>query len=203
MADTYHHGDLKAALISYATEHMERSGFDRLTMRELAQAVGVSHAAAYRHFADKHALLDTIAVAGFEQLLAEESLAVAAAGADPRARMKASGLAYVNFAARYPRRLMHMFGAAADPAAPDDLIAAGANLFGSLESLVREGQHLGHFRPGEPRDLAHACWAIAHGVSSLLVLSSLCVPAALDVAMARAERSLDVFLDGLCTQSSK
>ena len=58
MTSPYHHGDLKSTLLAYALEQLEGAGLDGLSMREMAKAVGVSHTAAYRHFADKQALLN-------------------------------------------------------------------------------------------------------------------------------------------------
>ena len=53
----YHHGDLRRALLDTAAGLLERSGPAALTLREIARTAGVSHAAAYRHFTDKEALL--------------------------------------------------------------------------------------------------------------------------------------------------
>jgi len=54
---SYHHGDLRAALIKAATAEIERGGYENLSLRELADSVGVSRGAPYRHFADRRALL--------------------------------------------------------------------------------------------------------------------------------------------------
>ena len=54
---SYHHGDLRAALIKAATAEIEHGGYENLSLRELADSVGVSRGAPYRHFADRRALL--------------------------------------------------------------------------------------------------------------------------------------------------
>src|SRR5262245_1806188 len=61
----YHHGDLPRALRDAATRLIAERGADGFTLREAARLVGVDHAAAYRHFADKRALLAAIAEDGY------------------------------------------------------------------------------------------------------------------------------------------
>ena len=75
----YHHGNLRAALLTQAERTLAEGG--DLSLRELARQVGVSHAAPRRHFAGKQALLDALAEDGFERLGAELRGA-AGAGAD-------------------------------------------------------------------------------------------------------------------------
>ena len=66
--DTYHHGDLRRSLIEAAEILLEARGAAGLSLRAVAKRAGVSHAAPYRHFHDKAALLDAIAQTGFERL---------------------------------------------------------------------------------------------------------------------------------------
>lgn len=68
MGKGYHHGDLRAALLTKAEELLQTSGEAGLSLREIARAVGVSHGAPSRHFADKAALLEALAVDGFRRL---------------------------------------------------------------------------------------------------------------------------------------
>ena len=65
---TYHHGDLPRALREAATRLLAARGSEGLTLREAARAVGVHHAAAYRHFADKRTLLAAVAEEGYAAL---------------------------------------------------------------------------------------------------------------------------------------
>ena len=60
--ETYHHGDLRNALVTAAVELVEGSSPEELTLREVSRRVGVNHRAAYRHFEDKTALLAAVAV---------------------------------------------------------------------------------------------------------------------------------------------
>ena|ERR1700733_6598700 len=97
---TYHHGDLRDALISLALETLEKSGPEELTLRGLAERAGVSGMAPYRHFSDKTALLRAVAARGFE-ILTEDCKAVDDPG-DPRKAIEAFGLAYARFALERP-----------------------------------------------------------------------------------------------------
>src|SRR5215469_14061638 len=97
---TYHHGDLRAALVKAAVVEIERSGYENLSLRELAASLGVSRAAPYRHFADRRALLAAIAAAGFDELTAIHRNAN---GKTPQARLAAAGRGYLAFAAERPQ----------------------------------------------------------------------------------------------------
>jgi AcrR family transcriptional regulator len=204
MSASYHHGDLKAVLLAFAREQLERASLDSLSMREMAKAVGVSHTAAYRHFQDKRALLEAVAVQGFEEMLAAGRTAEDPASSDARAKLKALGLAYVRFGLRHPRRLAHMFNAVSNPEATAELMQVGAQLFELLFQLVREGQQKEVFRAGDARQMTHACWAMVHGLSILLSIGILQTSEVnLNAQMLSAGQSLEVFLDGLGTKSVK
>ncbi|PLS69654.1 MAG: hypothetical protein CV045_00830 [Cyanobacteria bacterium M5B4] len=70
MNGSYHHGDLKQALISAALEVVAQEGAKNLSLRQVAKRVGVSHNAPYRHFPDRDALLAALAEEGFRGLTA-------------------------------------------------------------------------------------------------------------------------------------
>src|ERR1035438_4651292 len=97
---SYHHRDLRSALLTTALDALEREGMD-FTLRELARRIGVSHAAPYAHYADKAELLADVARIGFERL-AEALSAVTNTSSDARSRLLGSGRAYVRFAPAHP-----------------------------------------------------------------------------------------------------
>jgi AcrR family transcriptional regulator len=98
----YHHGRLRAALLERAAEVIAEGGVAALSLRGLARDLGVSHAAPSRHFADRAALLAALATEAFERSVALMRVRSQAAGADPVARYRALGRAYVEFARREP-----------------------------------------------------------------------------------------------------
>jgi AcrR family transcriptional regulator len=98
---TYHHGDLRAAILTEAARLVAERGADRVSLRELARESGVSHAAPAHHFTDRRGLFTALAAQGFELL--------AAALAEARPRFLAAALAYVRFAIEHPGHYRVMF----------------------------------------------------------------------------------------------
>ena len=105
-ARPYHHGDLRRALLSAATELAERGGSDGVALREAARRIGVSPSAAYRHFPSRDGLLAHVGSQAREAL-AQRMLAATAdirgsSGRSARARYRATGRAYIEFALDEP-----------------------------------------------------------------------------------------------------
>src|SRR5690242_16682619 len=100
----YHHGDLRNALVAATLKLVAKGGVEGFSLREAARAVGVSPAAAYRHFADRSALLKAVAHEGLARLAGTMEEAVASAPGAPgsparaAAELRALGVAYVEFA---------------------------------------------------------------------------------------------------------
>ncbi|HEX6446905.1 MAG TPA: TetR/AcrR family transcriptional regulator [Streptosporangiales bacterium] len=164
--DRYHHGSLRAALLQRAEEVLREEGVDALSLRQLARDVGVSHAAPSRHFADKRALLDALAVAGFERL----TDALERAGRRSRSfrgRVRAMAAAYVEFATTEADLLDLMFTGKHAPGASDALLAAGERLGESALEVIRDGQRSGDVRPGAPERIALGVLSAVHGFASL------------------------------------
>src|ERR1700753_4331245 len=105
----YHHGNLRTELLAAAARPVRERGLGALSLRELAREAEVSHAAPRRHFADRQALLDALAEAGFERLRAELRAAVDGAGDDFEARLHATAAAHIRFATADPALLELMF----------------------------------------------------------------------------------------------
>ncbi|MGP4016530.1 TetR/AcrR family transcriptional regulator [Saccharopolyspora sp. 5N708] len=162
----YHHGDLRAALLDSAAAALRTSGVDALSLRELARDIGVSHAAPRRHFKDKRALLNALALRGFERLSAE--LGAAAATSGPfRAKLAAMASAYVRFAAHEAELLELMFVRKLAPDATEELLAAGHHLGAVVFAVIADGQQSGDVHPGNAEAIALAVFAALHGFASL------------------------------------
>jgi AcrR family transcriptional regulator len=134
---TYHHGNLRAALITAAAAEIERIGYENLSLRELAASLNVSRAAPYRHFADRRTLLAALAAGGFDEL-ATIYRKVIGAGKTPQTRLNASGRAYLAFAAERPQLFRLMFSSDLFSAHPRDpmLIKAAEDCYEIFEGLV-------------------------------------------------------------------
>src|SRR6201992_4551146 len=97
----YHHGSLRSALIEASIALAREGGPDRVILREAARVPGVSHSAAYRHFADREALLAEVSRHARSELAAQMRRRVARAKG-PRQRLRAVGMAYIDFALTEP-----------------------------------------------------------------------------------------------------
>ena len=155
----YHHGDLPAALLLAAGKTLEKEGVEALTLRTLARRTGVSHAAPYRHFRHREALLAALAAEGFAMLGRAQREAAAAGG------LRGMGEAYVRFALAHPQRFRLMFGGrlkiAQHPALREVAAKTFEGLSGALAARVGDA-------PGA-RDASIAAWALVHGLAQLLL----------------------------------
>lgn len=151
----YHHGDLGPALRAAAHAILEEEGLAGLSLRSVARRAGVSHAAPYRHFASREALLGAIALDGFQELRADLAQAGAIPGL-PADRIAHIGAAYARFAAGHAGLLRLMLGSEiADRTAISGLVEA-------TESIPREiGRALGD------QVLGLAVWGAVHGLTIL------------------------------------
>ncbi|TDD56047.1 TetR/AcrR family transcriptional regulator [Saccharopolyspora elongata] len=162
----YHHGDLRAALLDSATTALRTRGVDALSLRELARDIGVSHAAPRRHFKDKRALLNALALRGFERLTAELDAAAATEGPFRR-RLTALARAYVCFAVHDAELLELMFVRKHAPDASEELVAAGHRLGTSMLAVIVDGQRSGDVHAGGADGIGLSVFAGLHGFASL------------------------------------
>jgi AcrR family transcriptional regulator len=166
---SYHHGDLRNALIEAALAQIAIDGARALSLREVARAAGVSHTASYRHFPSKESLLAAIAEQGFVMLSDAIGAAVQAHAGDPLAALQASGVAYVEFGVQYPHHLQIMFGGLiGDHADHPGLKQAAEGAYERLREAVSKAQRSGHVRTGDERIIALASWAQVHGLALLI-----------------------------------
>jgi AcrR family transcriptional regulator len=98
----YHHGNLRRELLDRAAHVIAKHGIENLSLRALAQDLGVSHAAPARHFKDKMDLLRALATEGHNKLADYVYAAADAAGPNPLERYAALGRALVRFSLEYP-----------------------------------------------------------------------------------------------------
>ncbi|MFB7476100.1 TetR/AcrR family transcriptional regulator [Kitasatospora sp. NPDC056184] len=156
-AESYHHGNLRRAVLDAALAAIEESGPSGWSLRELARRAGVSHAAPAHHFGDKAGVLTAVAAEGFEQF----ADALERAAGDPYG----SGVAYVRFAVDHRAYFEVMFRPelyrAEDPELAASRERAGAVLAASGRKLSRGAG------TGEERATTIAAWSLAHGFASL------------------------------------
>ncbi|XQE80088.1 TetR/AcrR family transcriptional regulator [Streptomyces microflavus] len=159
---TYHHGDLRRAILSAALDAIAAEGPAALSLRDLARRAGVSHAAPAHHFKDRTGLLTAVAAEGYD-LFAD-----ALAGAPD---LRERGVAYVRFAATHPAHFQVMFQPDLYRADAPDLLSAQARATDALRAGVADLPPGGR---GEDDRLAGvAAWSLAHGFATLLLSGNL------------------------------
>jgi AcrR family transcriptional regulator len=167
---SYHHGDLRQALIDGAIAIITARDVDSVSLREVARQAGVSHTAPYRHFADKEGLLAAVAEEGFKGLSHALNATLKTKPAHPTLELELCGIAYVEYAIAHPSHYRVMFGAhRGEVDRFPELAQASAAAFGILVNLLSEGQVAGALRSGNPDQLAKVVWSMMHGLVMLLL----------------------------------
>jgi AcrR family transcriptional regulator len=156
---TYHHGDLRAALVRAAIDLLEESGETELSLRAVARRAGVSPAAPYRHYADREALVSAVAAVGYRELA--ERLAAAHASPSTPGQLASVATAYVQFALERPALFRIMFGEPCDRD-NDERVAATAAVSQYVRAIVERT-----FPQSDAEALATAVWALVHGLAFL------------------------------------
>jgi AcrR family transcriptional regulator len=165
---TYHHGDLKRALVEAALTLVAEKGPKGFTLSEAARRAGVSLAAPYRHFTDKADLLAAVAEQGFIEL--HRALTHAGDGIDdPRDRAIAMSRGYVRWAATHPDHYQVMFGGDTNKAQHSGLLEAGELAFGDLLAVIGECLASGVILAENPHQVAGPMWSMIHGTASLTI----------------------------------
>ncbi|GAA3873409.1 TetR/AcrR family transcriptional regulator [Streptomyces sedi] len=165
----YHHGNLRTDLLDAAERGLRAHGAERLSLRDLARDVGVSHAAPRRHFADRRALLDALAESGFVRLGERLRTAVNEIGdeGDLPARLHAFASAYVRFATENAALIGLMNSSKHRPGATAVAEAAAA-AFGQISDLIQDGQERGELEGDDPEETGLVIYATVLGITSML-----------------------------------
>ncbi len=166
---SYHHGNLQQALVDAGREVLATDGLSALNLRTVAKKAGVSHAAPYRHYADKDALIAAIAVDGLRQL-GRDLQATIEHATDPIHTTQQMARVYVKFALQHPDLFRIMFSNLADRReVHPELYDAANTLYRLLFRVIKDGQKQGAFAAGDALAQTTSLWAAVHGMSVLLV----------------------------------
>ena len=195
----YHHGNLREALIDTAEEMARAGGPDEVGLRAVARAAGVSHNAAYRHFADRDELLRAVCERCMSRLagLMEERMANVRRSRDPVEaawrRLEETGRAYVEFAVTEPGWFRTAFGVprSVEKLDPDSGKGPrGLSPFELLGDALDRLVEVGAIPPAARPHAEYPAWAAVHGLSALLVDGPL-----RDVPEAERQRAQDKVLE--------
>jgi AcrR family transcriptional regulator len=159
--------EVRRKILDAAHELFAREGYDRVTMRRIAEAIEYSPTTIYNHFEDKDDLVQSLCDGDFARLLA--ALQAEPAAADPVEQIRQLGLAYARFGIEYPNHYRFMFMTPAKFEHIHELSASGQHAFGLLRSAVERAIESGAFRPGDGDGVAQVLWASLHGVVTLLI----------------------------------
>ena len=180
--NTYHHGDLRNALLRVAAELVVSHGVEGFSLREAARRVGVTPTACYRHFADKAALLTAVASEGFAKMALSMETQMTKERKSPRAgtsptkqavkRFFAVGNAYVRFAVDNPAQFRVMFGpygAGGDKSVRGVSTQSGKDPYEIFVAALDDLVDSGVITPQSRIDAELPAWAAIHGLAALLV----------------------------------
>ena len=167
---SYHHGDLKNALIRAGVGILAKDGVSGLSLRKVAKKAGVSHTAPYSHFTDKQALIAAISTEGFRQLYERVNVVAKEFKGKPSKQLVEAAWAYVQFALDDPDRFKVMFSAVLEKEKKyPEFVAESQRSFQLILQIVEANQAAGVLRSG-PSDLAAlSAWGIVHGFIMLLL----------------------------------
>lgn len=172
---SYHHGDLRRAIVRAALEILRETQNLEFSLRELARRAGVSHNAPYKHFADKREVLAAVSAAGFEMLTKRMARVIAGVG-NAREQLFAMLRAYIDHGVENPALYRLMFGgylSGPDHSRPAIERAEADKTKALLAGVIVAGG-LGRTIPDPPRNERKiagailACWSLVHGLTLLL-----------------------------------
>jgi len=169
--DSYHHGDLRNALLEAASDLIRERGAHGLTLRAVATRVGVSHTAPYRHFTDKMSLVAALSAEGIRGMTdAMRDEVATVEDPTPLVRYQLIGIAYVMYAYRNPEQFRVMFDdAVSDRERFPDVYEAKEECYQLLRSAIVDAQAMGTIRPRDPDEFALLSWSLVHGLSKLVL----------------------------------
>lgn len=163
---SYHHGNLREALLESAFGLVDSDGVEALSMRALARETGVSSAAPFRHFADKQLLLQAVAEKASMNLQQKLDEAVRD-GDDALTQFRAMTVAYVRFAAEHP----NLFRLVQSTSSVSGAFLGEVNDERRLKliALIYEGQNAGLIPEADPELIALSSEALTHGLARMIV----------------------------------
>lgn len=154
-------------ILNASARLFDSEGAESVTMRRVADAVGITPMAIYRHFANRDALLTEIAYEGLRE--AARALDDRARDPDVLQRIKALLEPYLDFALTHPHRFDYAFSGGRDAAvrSQKDLDPARSPLIRVAVETVEEGMAKGLFKPDDPLEVVLTLWAHQHGLIAL------------------------------------
>ena len=165
VASSEHSAEVEAAIIDAARDLLAEMGPGGLSMRGVAERVGITATAIYRHFASKDELLDRVVHVGYERYGEYLQSAVRPHPRGSFERLRALGEAYLRFALENEAYFRVLFSL--QPPHRRDVADLPGGGYQVLRETIAEGVASGALRPADPDVVAHYLWALAHGLVTI------------------------------------
>jgi len=164
---TYHHGDLYNALVANARALAEEAGPNGITVRALASRAGVSHTAAYHHFANKNEILRAVAIEAFGDV--SSRMRAAGDAPDVTSALTGAAIAYLTFALERPAAFRFMWARelCLTTGEPDALEAAQRGLAEDIDEIL--AAHRDEVVGNDDRLATLSVWTTVHGFTTIAV----------------------------------
>lgn len=168
---TYHHGDLRSALLGAAKDLIAEAGIDNLSLRKLAERAGVSRTAPYHHFSGKNDLLCAIAAQGFRRRHKQAMATFDDPRLTPEEKFEAYIFGYMQFAADNPEEYELMFGRSIwkQENSTQELRDVAYPCFQQQVDMVRSWQQAGLISGDNPLRTSQVIWGAVHGIAKLFI----------------------------------
>ena len=166
---TYHHGNLRDALVLRGIELLDTEGHDALTLRRAARDVGVSQTAPMNHFDSQMGYLAAVAAQGFRMLF-ERRIRSLKGKMVPRSRLMAVLTVHIQFAVDHGALFRLMFGTAIpEKSTQSELWSAITRSYGLLETCVADYLADRKLSPEQLASSTFAAWTACHGLALLVI----------------------------------
>lgn len=160
--------EIRRKILDTARDLFAREGYDRVTMRRVADAIEYSATTIYNHFEDKDDLVEALCYEDFTRLLGQ--LEANPLPKDPVEKIRQLGLAYALFGQAHPHQYRFMFMTPQKwEGARHEVSPPGQQAYGLLRAAVEEAVSSGRFRKGSIDTFTQVLWASIHGAVALLV----------------------------------
>jgi AcrR family transcriptional regulator len=201
-ARSYHHGDLRRVLIDAASQLAEEGGAEAVSVREAARRAGVSPGAPFRHFPSRDALMTAVAEEAQRRFRAEIDVALDTAPADPLARFRCFGLAYLRWAMRNPAHFeIISSGRLFDHDGAAGLSQDNAELIDMTGRMLADALAQGQLRPVDLNQVRLAARALVYGFARMNIDGHFPRWGVADAeAEHAAEAIIDLFIEGIAAR---
>ncbi|EQA36041.1 WHG domain protein [Leptospira inadai serovar Lyme str. 10] len=167
--NSYHHGDLKRALLDASIRILKEEGYKALSLRKAAMLAGVSQSAPYRHYSDLESLYADIAEEGFKLLSERQRKIQSKYRTNPLLLFREAGVSYVEFALEHQDLFRIMYGNQIESHLKyESLVKMEDESFRIIVEIIQACEAAGLIKTDSVEKSAIAAWTMVHGIAVLL-----------------------------------